>query len=143
MVVLGQQENRISFHEMYMQIAEVISKRSTAVNKKVGAILVKDNSIISYGYNGTPSGFSNVCEDETGKTKPEVLHAESNAITKVAQSTLSSKDSVLYITLSPCINCAKLIIQSGIKEVYFKEHYKRNDGIELLEKAGIKCINLI
>jgi len=142
MEVLDQQENRISFHEMYMQIAEVVSKRSTAINKKVGAILVKDNSIVSYGYNGTPSGFSNVCEDETGKTKPEVLHAESNAITKVAQSTLSSSGASLYVTLSPCIDCAKLIIQSGIKEVYFKEHYKRVDGLELLEKVGIKCIRV-
>lgn len=115
-----QEQSRIGYDEMYMSIAEIISKRSTAIKKKVGAVIVKDNSIISYGYNGTPSGFSNMCEDENGKTKPEVLHAESNAISKVSKSTFSSDKATLYVTMSPCIECAKLIIQSGIVKVILR-----------------------
>jgi len=136
-----QEQNRISFDEMYMQIADIVSKRSTAIRKKVGAVLVKDDSIISYGYNGTPSGFSNICEDENGKTKPEVLHAESNAISKVAKTTYSSDGSTLYVTLSPCLECSKLIIQSGIVKVIFKEYYKDTSGLELLNRAGIIFIH--
>ena len=132
-----QEQSRISYDEMYMSIAEIISKRSTAIKKKVGAVIVKDNSIISYGYNGTPSGFSNMCEDENGKTKPEVLHAESNAISKVSKSTFSSDKATLYVTMSPCIECAKLIIQSGIVKVIFKEYYKDTSGLELLKRANI------
>lgn len=132
-----QEQSRIGYDEMYMSIAEIISKRSTAIKKKVGAVIVKDNSIISYGYNGTPSGFSNMCEDENGKTKPEVLHAESNAISKVSKSTFSSDKATLYVTMSPCIECVKLIIQSGIVKVIFKEYYKDISGLELLDRAGI------
>ena len=136
-------KNRISFDGMYMSIAETISERSCAIRKKVGAILVKENSIISYGYNGTPSGFDNMCEDKNNKTKLEVLHAESNAITKVAQSTYSSKDSTLYVTMSPCVECAKLIIQSGIREVFYKDEYKSLEGLNLLKKASIKCVKIV
>lgn len=132
-----QEQSRIRYDEMYMSIAEIISKRSTAIKKKVGAVIVKDNSIISYGYNGTPSGFSNMCEDENGKTKPEVLHAESNAISKVSKSTFSSDKATLYVTMSPCIECAKLIIQSGIVKVIFKEYYKDTFGLELLKRVNI------
>lgn len=136
-----QEQSRISYDEMYMSIAEIISKRSTAIKKKVGAVIVKDNSIISYGYNGTPSGFSNICEDENGKTKLEVLHAESNAISKVSKSTFSSDKATLYVTMSPCIECSKLIIQSGIVKVIFKEFYKDISGLELLDSAGIIYIH--
>lgn len=104
----------------------------------MGALLVKDNSIISDGYNGTPSGFENICEDEEGHTKPYVLHAEANAITKVAKSSNSSKGATLYVTASPCIECAKLIIQAGIIRVVYSELYRCSDGIELLAKAGVK-----
>ena len=136
-VLVTQEQSRIGYDEMYMSIAEIISKRSTAIKKKVGAVIVKDNSIISYGYNGTPSGFSNICEDENGKTKPEVLHAESNAISKVSKSTFSSDKATLYVTMSPCIECAKLIIQSGIIKVIFKEFYKDVSGLELFDRAGV------
>ena len=132
-----QEQSRIGYDEMYMSIAEIISKRSTAIKKKVGAVIVKDNSIISYGYNGTPSGFSNMCEDGNGKTKPEVLHAESNAISKVSKSTFSSDKATLYVTMSPCIECAKLIIQSGIVKVIYKDYYKDISGLELLDRAGV------
>ena len=104
----------------------------------MGALLVKDKSIISDGYNGTPSGFENVCEDENGATKPYVLHAEANAITKVAKSNNSSNGATLYVTASPCIECAKLIIQAGIKRVVYSDLYRSADGIDLLKKAGIK-----
>ena len=107
------------------------------MRRKVGALIVKDKMIISDGYNGTPAGFENRCEDETGHTYPYVLHAEANAITKVACSNNSSEGATLYVTSSPCIECAKLIIQSGIKRVVFSEYYRLQDGIELLRKAGI------
>lgn len=126
----------------YLEIAKLISYHSKAERKKVGAILVKDGRIISTGYNGTPSGFDNACEID-GTTKPEVLHAESNAIAKCAKSTENSNDSILYVTLSPCIECAKLIIQCGIKEVYYLEKYRESDGLELLQKANINCYELI
>ena len=121
----------------YMSIAKLIAEHSYAERQKVGAILVKDNRIISTGYNGTPSGFDNACEIH-GVTKPEVLHAESNAISKCAKSSESSEGSVLYVTLSPCLECAKLIIQSGISEVYFSERYRDDAGLSLLIKANIK-----
>lgn len=123
--------------KIYMNIAREISTASYATRKKVGSILVKDNRIISYGYNGTPYGFDNTCEED-GVTKKEVLHAESNAITKCAMSTDSTKDSTLYTTMSPCFNCAKLIIQAGIKEVYYEEEYSDKQAITLLTIAGIK-----
>ncbi len=126
-------------HNSFMNIAVEVSKNSTAEKKKVGCIIVKNTNIIAIGYNGTPSGFDNVCE-ENGKTKPEVLHAESNAIAKCAISENSSEGATMYCTYSPCMNCAKLIVQSKIKKVYFKEYYKDTSGLDLLLKAGIKSI---
>jgi len=120
-----------------MNIAYEIAKRSYAERAKVGAILVKNNSIISDGYNGMPYGFENICEID-GVTKPEVLHAESNAITKVAKSAQSSDGATMYVTVSPCMECSKLIIQSGIKCVYYDQRYRIVDGIKLLLRAGIK-----
>tara|TARA_R100000008_G_C3551263_1_gene150541 strand:- start:102 stop:539 length:438 start_codon:yes stop_codon:yes gene_type:complete len=128
----------------YLSMAHMWSRLSKAVRKKVGCLIVKDGTIISDGYNGTPSGFNNECEIYPQKgsdlrlvTKPEVLHAESNAITKLAKSTQSSDGSTMYITISPCLECAKLIIQSGIKRVVYKEFYRDDKGINLLEKANI------
>lgn len=128
-------------HEMYMNIAIEISSMSYANRLKVGAILVKNNSIISYGYNGMPSGFENICEIDN-VTKPEVLHAESNAVMKVCKSTQSSEDAVLYVTHSPCFECAKLIIQAGIKNVYYRNVYRNINGIKLLEKAKINVVKI-
>lgn len=126
-----------NWHNTYITIAETISTHSKAERKKVGAILVKDGRIISIGFNGTPAGFDNTCEIN-GITKKEVLHAESNCISKCAKSTESSYGSVLYVTLSPCMECSKLIIQCGIKEVYYKELYRETDGLDLLTQAKIK-----
>jgi dCMP deaminase len=125
------------WNKIYMGIAELISSASYANRKKVGCILVKNGRIISTGYNGTPSGFENQCEID-GITKKEVLHAESNAITKCAKSNESTQGSTIYITLSPCFECSKLIIQSGINKVYYKEQYIDTSGITLLKKAGIE-----
>jgi len=121
-------------------MATIWAKNSYCVRRQVGAILVKDNMIISDGYNGTPSGFENVCEDENGITKPYVLHAEANAITKVAKSSNSSDGSTLYVTASPCIECAKLIIQAGIKRVVYHDEYRITDGLDLLRRAGIEVV---
>ena len=129
---------RISIDTMYMNIAEIMAQRSYCLRKKVGCVIVKDNMIISDGYNGTPVGFENVCEDENGNTKSYVLHSEANALTKLAKSTNSSIGATLYVTLSPCIECAKLIIQTGIKKVIFKEKYRIEDGLDLLKKSGIE-----
>jgi len=123
-------------------MAQIWAENSYCKRRQVGALLVKDKMIISDGYNGTPVGFENVCEDEDGHTKPYVLHAEANAITKVAQSNNSSHGATLYVTSSPCIECAKLIIQSGIKRVVFNEIYRLTDGIDLLKRAGIECVQL-
>ncbi len=122
----------------YLRMASIWAENSYCERRKVGALLVKDKMVISDGYNGTPSGFENVCEDEDNKTKPYVLHAEANAITKVAQSNNSSKDATLYVTSSPCIECAKLIIQAGIKRVVYSEKYRLEDGINLLKRAEIE-----
>ncbi len=119
-------------------MARLWAENSYCERRKVGAILVKDRMIISDGYNGTPSGFENVCEDEDGNTKSYVLHAEANAITKVAKSNNSSEGATLYITDSPCIECAKLIIQSGIKRVVYSREYRITDGVELLKRAGVE-----
>ena len=161
-----------NFDKSYLRIALEVGSRSYAVRHKVGAVIVKDNNIISYGFNGTPSGFDNCCETliecdvdwdelvsalDNGSsicaaynrdcnacphrrlvTKPEVLHAESNAITKLARSTQSSEGATLYVTLSPCFDCAKLIIQAGIVRVVYMEKYRSEDGLKLLEKAGIQ-----
>ena len=129
------------YDKKYLKMAEIWASNSHAVRSKVGALIVKNGMIISDGYNGTPHGFDNCCEinlEDKLVTKPEVLHAEANAITKVAKSTNSSEGSTLYITLSPCLECAKLIIQSGIKRVVYKEEYRIKDGIDLLKKAGIE-----
>ena len=121
----------------YLRMASIWSENSYCRRRKVGALLVKGNMIISDGFNGTPSGFENCCEDEEGRTFPYVLHAEANAITKVARSNNSSEGSTLYVTSSPCLECAKLIIQAGIKRVVFSEYYRICEGIDLLNKAGI------
>ena len=126
------------FDLRYMEMAEIWSKNSYCKRRKVGALLVKNRMIISDGYNGTPSGFENVCEDENGVTKPDVLHAETNAITKVAKSGNSSEGATLYVTAAPCVECAKLIIQAGIKRVVYKDEYRLTDGRDLLLRAGIE-----
>lgn len=126
------------FDRRYLEMADVWAKNSYCIRRQVGALLVKNRMIISDGYNGTPSGFENVCEDEYGVTKPYVLHAEANAITKVARSSNSSEGATLYITSSPCMECAKLIIQAGIVRVVFQEAYHKPDGVALLERAGIE-----
>ena len=128
----------LKFDRSYLRMAEVWAENSYCKRRKVGALIVKNNMIISDGYNGTPSGFENVCEDENGVTKPYVLHAEANAITKVAKSGNSSEDSTLYVTASPCLECSKLIIQAGIKSVVYKDAYRLQDGPDLLKKAGIE-----
>jgi len=125
----------------YLDMAKIWAENSYCKRRKVGALLVKDKMIISDGYNGTPSGFENNCEDENDKTKAYVLHAEANAITKVAKSNNSSQGSTLYVTSSPCLECAKLIIQAGINRVVFTEKYRLEDGIKLLERAGIEVIH--
>lgn len=123
----------------YLRMAEIWAENSYCQRRKVGAIIVKNSMIISDGFNGTPSGFENVCEDDNGLTKPYVLHAEANAITKVARSNNSSDGATLYITASPCMECSKLIIQAGIRRVVFHELYRITDGVELLKRAGVRC----
>ena len=125
------------FDHSYLEMAEIWAKNSYCKRRKVGALLVKDRMIISDGYNGTPSGFENICEED-GVTKPYVLHAEANAITKVAKSGNSSEGATLYVTASPCLECSKLIIQSGIKRVVYRDEYRLTDGIDLLRRAGIE-----
>ena len=132
-------------HELdkrYLRMAAIWAENSYCKRRQVGALLVKDKMIISDGFNGTPSGFDNVCEDATDHTFPYVLHAEANAITKVARSNNSSEGATLYVTAAPCIECAKLIIQAGIKRVVFSELYRLADGLELLQRAGIECVML-
>ena len=124
----------------YLRMASIWAENSYCVRRKVGALIVKDKMIISDGYNGTPSGFENVCEDENNTTKPYVLHAEANAITKVARSNNSSEGATLYVTSSPCIECSKLIIQAGIKRVVYSEKYRLEDGLDLLKRANIEVI---
>ena len=126
----------------YLRMATIWAENSYCIRRKVGALIVKDKMIISDGFNGTPSGFENICEDEDGNTKSYVLHAEANAITKVARTNNSSEGATLYVTTSPCIECAKLIIQSGIKRIVFSELYRMKDGIELLERSGIECVHI-
>ena len=127
---------------LYMRMARVWAENSYCIRRQVGALMVKDQRIISDGYNGTPSGFENVCEDENNVSKPYVLHAEANAISKVARSHNSSDGATLYVTASPCIECSKLIIQAGIKRVVFGEVYRITDGVELLKRAGIECVQM-
>lgn len=135
-------EKQRKFDQRYLEMARIWAQNSYCQRRQVGALVVKNGMIISDGYNGTPSGFENVCEDETGITKPYVLHAEANAITKVARSNNNSEGATIYITASPCIECAKLIIQSGIKRVVYGEKYRLMDGIVLLERAGIEVVYL-
>ena len=135
-------EKQLRFDQRYLEMARIWAKNSYCQRRHVGALVVKQGMIISDGYNGTPSGFENVCEDETGVTKPYVLHAEANAITKLARSNNNSEGATIYITASPCIECAKLIIQSGITRVVYGEKYRLMDGIELLERAGIEVVYL-
>ncbi len=126
----------------YLQMARIWAGNSYCKRRQVGALIVKDKMIISDGYNGTPSGFENVCEDdETHKTKPYVLHAEANAITKVARTSNSSEGATLYVTTSPCIECSKLIIQAGIKRVVYDELYTHAEGLELLKRVGIELVH--
>ncbi|MBQ0021154.1 MAG: dCMP deaminase family protein [Bacteroidales bacterium] len=121
----------------YLRMATIWSENSYCVRRKVGALIVKDKMIISDGYNGTPTGFENVCEDENNVSKPYVLHAEANAITKIARSSNNSDGATLYVTDSPCIECSKLIIQAGIKRVVYMREYRLSDGVDLLKRAGI------
>lgn len=130
------------FDKRYMQMATIWAGNSYCERRKVGALIVKDKMIISDGYNGTPTGFENICEDENNVSKPYVLHAEANAITKIARSHNSSDGATLYVTASPCIECAKLIIQAGIRRVVYGEKYRLTDGLELLERAGIEIVFL-
>lgn len=131
-------EKQEEYDKRYLEMAQIWAKNSYCIRRQVGALIVKDKMIISDGYNGTPSGFENVCEDEAGLTKPYVLHAEANAITKVAKSNNSSQDATLYVTTSPCMECSKLIIQAGIKRVVFSNKYRIEDGLRLLERANIE-----
>ena len=126
------------FDDKYMQMAAIWATNSYCKRRQVGALIVKDRMIISDGYNGTPSGFENICEDENGVTKPYVLHAEANAISKVAKSGNSAEGATLYVTASPCMDCAKLIIQSGIRRVVYRDEYRLTDGIDLLRRAGVE-----
>lgn len=124
--------------QRYLKMADIWSQNSYCKRRQVGALIVKDKMIISDGYNGTPAGFENICEDDDNITKPYVLHAEANAITKVAKSGNSSDGATLYVTSSPCLECSKLIIQAGIKRVVFTESYRLEDGINLLKRADIE-----
>jgi dCMP deaminase len=135
-------EKQTLLDQRYLKMAAIWSQNSYCKRRKVGALLVKDKMIISDGYNGTPSGFENICEDENNTTKPYVLHAEANAISKVAKSNNSSDGATLYVTSSPCLECSKLIIQAGIKRVVFTESYRLEDGIELLKKANIEVLQI-
>ena len=130
------------FDNSYLKMAMELAKLSYCERKKVGALIVKDRMIISDGYNGTPSGFDNCCEDGAGKTHWFVLHAEANAILKLAGSTQSAKDSTLYLTLSPCKECSKLILQAGINRVVFTDNYSDNDGINFLKNHGIEIVKI-
>ncbi len=132
-------------HELdlrYLRMAQIWAENSYCERRKVGALIVKNKMIISDGYNGTPAGFENICEDENHLTKPYVLHAEANAITKIARSGNNSEGATLYVTDAPCIECSKLIIQAGIKKVFYARHYRLTDGVDLLKRAGIEVYYL-
>ncbi|HNY05094.1 MAG TPA: dCMP deaminase family protein [Candidatus Egerieousia sp.] len=135
-------DKQTQFDISYLQMAGIWARNSYSKRRQVGSLIVKDRMIISDGYNGTPSGFENVCEDENGVTKPYVLHAEANAITKIAKSNNSSNGGTLYITASPCVECAKLIIQSGIVRVVYRDDYRLDDGIKLLKRANIEIVHM-
>ena len=135
-------DKQVLLDSRYLRMARIWAENSYCLRRQVGAIIVKDKMIISDGFNGTPSGFENICEDENGNTKAYVLHAEANAISKVAQSNNSSDGATLYVTTSPCIECSKLIIQSGIKRVVYNEKYRITEGLDLLQRAGVECIQI-
>ena len=135
-------KKQLAIDKRYLKMARIWASNSYCIRRKVGALLVKDKMIISDGYNGTPSGFENKCEDENDVTKTYVLHAEANAITKVAKSNNSSEGSTLYITTSPCMECAKLIIQAGIARVVYEEKYRITDGLDLLQRAKIDLVHI-
>ena len=141
---MTKEEKQHRLDQRYLRMARIWSENSYCVRRQVGALVVKDKMVISDGYNGTPSGFENVCEDENNVTKPYVLHAEANAITKLARSNNNSEGSTLYVTASPCLECSKLIIQAGIKRVVYGEEYRLSDGLDLLHRANIevKYINI-
>ncbi|WP_289860748.1 dCMP deaminase family protein [uncultured Muribaculum sp.] len=139
---MEQCEKQIVLDKRYLRMARIWAENSYCQRRKVGAILVNGQMIISDGYNGTPAGFENVCEDESGITKPYVLHAEANAITKVARSNNSSQGATLYVTASPCIECSKLIIQAGISRVVYQDEYRLTDGVDLLRRVGIECCHI-
>ncbi len=137
-----EQSKQLALDKRYLRMAKIWSENSYCQRRQVGALIVKDNMIISDGYNGTPVGFENICEDNNGVTHPYVLHAEANAITKIARSGNNSDGATLYVTDSPCIECAKLIIQAGIKRVIYGRAYRLTDGIDLLRRANIEVIFL-
>lgn len=137
-----QLKKKIKFDSLFMDIAKRVAQMSYAKRNKVGAIIEKDGRVISMGWNGTPSGFDNACEDANNVTKPEVIHAEINSISKLARSTDSGDCSTMYVTLSPCVECSKIIIQTGIKRVVYAEEYRITDGIELLRNAGIETVHV-
>ncbi len=139
------EDNNLKQHQLdrrYLRMAAIWAENSYCRRRQVGALIVKGPMIISDGFNGTPSGFENVCEDEAGVTKPYVLHAEANAITKVARSNNSSDGATLYVTASPCVECSKLIIQAGIRRVVYNEEYRITDGLDLLRRAGIETVHI-
>ena len=133
-------EKQLELDKRYLRMARIWAENSYCTRRKVGALIVKDKMIISDGYNGTPSGFENVCELDNGTTKPYVLHAEANAITKIAKSGNNSDCATLYVTASPCLECSKLIIQSGIRRVVYSEAYRLTDGIDILKRAGVEVV---
>ena len=131
---------QLELDKRYLRMARIWAENSYCTRRKVGALIVKDKMIISDGYNGTPAGFENVCELDDGTTKPYVLHAEANAITKIAKSGNNSDGATLYVTTSPCMECSKLIIQSGIRRVVYSESYRLTDGVDLLKRAGVEVV---
>ncbi|MDA3865499.1 MAG: dCMP deaminase family protein [Salinivirgaceae bacterium] len=135
-------QKQLQFDKSYLEMAKIWAQNSYCKRKQVGALIVKDRQIISDGFNGTPAGFENICENENNITKQYVLHAEANAITKVAKTNNSSENGTLYVTMSPCIECSKLIIQAGIKRVVFAVLYSNHEGLVLLERAGVEVIHL-
>lgn len=135
-------DKKLVLDRRYLRMAAIWSENSYCGRRKVGALIVKDKMIISDGYNGTPAGFPNVCEDPDGVTYPYVLHAEANAITKVARSNNSSEGATLYVTTSPCMECSKLIIQAGIRRVVYSDLYRIQDGLDLLRKAGVETVHV-
>ena len=139
---MSKEDKQYLLDTRYLRMAGIWAENSYCERRKVGALIVKDKMIISDGFNGTPSGFANVCEDSYGQTHPYVLHAEANAITKVARSNNSSLGSTLYVTTSPCMECSKLIIQAGIRRVVYSELYRIADGLDLLRKAGVETVHI-